>query len=253
MNKYTPPAYKRWGKFPRVVIEKPESHCEYQNFIIDNKDIDARIPPVWDEFVIEWYELNDGMTIKNEVLVQYDDEKTSFYATMFWSFADKLKRVMTIGIDYNTYDVETHSFSSYYADIVPSLSGDRACIEEEIKNIMWTVLGIQAYILYYKPEVIEEYVERPAEAGKPSLAEKEYNPQAKIKIKSSVKKRIVLSGDDTPSRAKITYHKFSWTVRGHYQMYGKGDNRKLKYIAPYTANRNIKKGKVTPAIYQVEQ
>ena len=113
------------------------------------------------------------------------------------------------------------------------------------------IIAVQAYILYHKPEVIEQVVDASAPRKTPDNAnQKKRKKNGSVKIKNTVRKLIHIDTRELPPR-EYKYKKLSWSVRGHYRHVGK--EKKLKYIAPFTCNRGGAKVKPKAKIYEIEE
>ena len=111
------------------------------------------------------------------------------------------------------------------------------------------IIAVQAYILYHKPEVIEQVVDASAPRKTPENSHKKKRKKnGSVKIKNTVRKLIRIDTRELPPR-EHKYKKLAWSVRGHYRHVGK--EKKLKYIAPFTCNRGGAKGKHNAKTYVV--
>ena len=131
----------------------------------------------------------------------------------------------------------------------------RTYSEERLKQLAidtaYDLNDVQAYILYHKPEVIEQVVDASAPRKTPGHAsQKKRKKSGSVKIRSTVRKLIRIDTRELPPR-EYKYKKLAWSVRGHYRHVGK--DKKLKYIAPFTCNRGGAKNKPKAKIYEIEE
>lgn len=114
--------------------------------------------------------------------------------------------------------------------------------EEWLKQTMlacsFVVIAVQAYMLYFKPEIVEQIYTPSETTSTPAKSRKKRITAEPIRIRKTKIKRISLKKQDRPPK-DINYRKLSWFVRGHYRHVGK--EKKLKYIQPFTCNRGGKK------------
>jgi hypothetical protein len=224
---YTFPSDKRLAKLPLIAIEGDAN--DYANWLYEHPEIDRRVPPIYPDFVIR--HIQSGHTY--EITAHYNDAFTAFCFRLRMD-GDNL---ITGYTDYETINgtivCVNGGVSAKAADLYT---------EEWLKQTMLAssllVIGVQAYMLYFKPETVEQ-IYAPSESSVPTayLRRKRITAEP-IRIRKSKIKRIYLRKQDRPPK-DINYRKLSWFVRGHYRHVGK--DKKLKYIQPFTCNRGGKK------------
>ena len=224
---YTFPSDKRLAKLPLIAIEGDAN--EYAAWLYDHPEIDRRVPPIYPDFVIR--HIQSGRTY--EIVAHYNDDFTAFCFRLRMD-GDNL---MTAYTDYENINGTTVGVNGGISARAADLYA-----EEWLKQTMLAssllVIAVQAYMLYFKPEIIEQIYtpsEAPATPAKPRRKRVTAEP---IRIRKSKIKRIYLHRQDRPPK-DINYRKLSWFVRGHYRHVGK--EKKLKYIQPFTCNRGGKK------------
>jgi hypothetical protein len=229
MEDYVFPSVRRAEKYPRISIEADGGANEYIKWLNEHKEIDRRVPPVFSDFTIAHRMGNH----KYLVIVHYFDGWTR-YAFKARMDSDVL---MTASVDYERINDVVVG-----VDCQASASAVNRFGEEWVKNAAIAtallVIGVQAYLLYFKPEITEKiYAPSEIKATEEKLhaAKKKHRRNAEpIKIRKSKVKLIYLTDHDRPPR-NINYRKLAWHVRGHYRRVGK--DKKLKFIAPFTCHR----------------
>lgn len=236
---YTFPSDKRLAKLPLVAIEGDAN--EYANWLYEHPEIDRRVPPIYPDFVIR--HIQSGHTY--EIVAHYNDDLTAFCFRLRMD-GDNL---MTGHTDY-----ETINGTTVFAQGGASAKAMDLYTEEWLKQTMLAssllVIAVQAYMLYFKPEIVEQIYtpsETPASSSKPRRKRVTAEP---IRIRKTKIKRISLKKQDRPPK-DINYRKLSWFVRGHYRHVGK--DKKLKYIQPFTCNRGGKRYRKNAPTYILSQ
>lgn len=224
---YTFPSDKRLAKLPLIAIEGDAN--EYATWLYDHPEIDRRVPPVYTDFVIR--HIQSGQTY--EIVAHYNEELTAF------AFRLRMDGV-TLGTGRTDY--ETINGMTVGASGAISAKAAEMYEEEWLKQTMlacsFIVIAVQAYMLYFKPEIVEQIYTPSETTSTPAKSRKKRITAEPIRIRKSKIKRISLKKQDRPPK-DINYRKLSWFVRGHYRHVGK--EKKLKYIQPYTCNRGGKK------------
>ena len=236
------PSDKACEKLPRIVVGGDANamiEC-----INQHTEIDRRVPPVFSGwFVIE---LRQG-EYKIAICVTYTNDKT---ALCFRASINGLRAVIA-SMDYAQIDNDGIAI----VDSNYSTGALRTYSEEWLQQFaifsVNVIIAVQAYILYHKPEVIEQVVDASAPRKTPDNAhQKKRKKNGSVKIKSTVRKLIRIDTRELPPR-EHKYKKLAWIVRGHYRHVGK--DKKRKYSAPLTGDRGGAKNKPKAKIYEIEE
>ena len=236
------PSDKACEKLPRIVVGgNANAMLEWIN---QHTEIDRRVPPVlsgW--FVIELQQDE----YKIVICVTYTNDKTAF---VFRASINGLRAVIA-SMDYAKIDNDGVAT----VDCHCSAGALRTYSEEWLQQFaifsVYFIIAVQAYILYHKPEVIEQVVDASAPRKTPDNDhQKKRKKNGSVKIKSTVRKLIRIDTRELLPR-EHKYKKLAWSVRGHYRHVGK--EKKLKYIAPFTCNRGGAKNKPKAKIYEIEE
>lgn len=236
------PSDKACEKLPRIVVGgNANAMLEWIN---QHTEIDRRVPPVFSGwFVIELQQDE----YKIVICATYTNDKTAF---CFRASINGLRAVIA-SMDYAQIDNDgVATIDSHY-----STGALRTYSEEWLKQFaifsVYIIIAVQAYILYHKPDVIEQVVDASAQRKTPDNAhQKKRKKSGNVKIKSTVSKLIRIDTRELPPR-EYKYKKLAWSVRGHYRHVGK--EKKLKYIAPFTCNRGGAKNKPKAKTYEIEE
>lgn len=236
------PSDKACEKLPRIVVGgNANAMIEWIN---THTEIDRRVPPVFSGlFVIELQQDE----YKIVICATYTKDKTAFG---FRSSINGLRAVIA-SMDYAKIDNDgVATVDSHY-----STSALRTYAEDWLQQFaifsVNVIIAVQAYILYHKPEVIEQVVDASAPRKTSENAhQKKRKKSGSVKIKNTVRKLIRIDTRELPPR-EYKYKKLAWSVRGHYRHVGK--DKKLKYIAPFTCNRGGAKNKPKPKKYEIEE
>lgn len=229
---YTFPSKKKIEKLPVIKVVGDESR--FNAWMTEHKEIDGRVPPLFKEFVVtgdRYY-----------LVVCYNDTITGLYIKGYFEGM----YIGTLFADYNSYVDGTIQIDM---DASPSVEEKvkEEWIHQFFSSAFCLVIGVQAYILYHKPEIVEQ-IYTPGEERKPSTNRKRITQQP-IKVRKTKIKRITLTEQDKPQK-EIHYNKLSWHVRGHYRHVGK--DKHLVYIQPSVRNRNGKKYSLKGRKYEIE-
>ena len=237
---YTFPSDKRLAKLPLIAIEGDAN--EYANWLYDHPEIDRRVPPVYPDFVIR--HIQSGRAY--EITAHYNDDFTAFCFRLRMD-GDNLMTGYT--------DYESINGTTVCANGGVSTKAADLYAEEWLKQTMLAssllVIAVQAYMLYFKPEIVEQ-IYTPSETPSTTAAasHRKRVTAEPIRIRKSKIKRISLKKQDRPPK-DINYRKLSWFVRGHYRHVGK--DKKLKYIQPFTCNRGGKKYRKNTRTYIITE
>lgn len=238
LDQYVFPSKKKIAKFPTVRIVG--DNTRYMGWLADHPEIDNRVPPIYQNFIIE----TDVLTI----LVCYTDDSTCFYAKS-WEIAHGKERTLSyVCIDYNECENGHFRLNHMPGLRQPITEQELAAFAEFGKVTATMVIAVQAYILYHKPEVVEQ-IYTPGESHGTTAKKHKVTAQP-IKVRKTKIKRITLTEQDTPKK-EIHYNKLSWHVRGHYRHVGK--DKHLVYIQPTIHNRNGKKYSIKGQKYELTE
>lgn len=233
IDQYVFPSQKKMAKFPVIHIAGDESR--FLEWLMEHPEIDKKVPPVYQYFVIE--------SAATTLLVCYNDTSTGFYVKA-WR---KGEHIVSVHIDYNECQGQQFRLN-LKSNAQAVLTHDPDWIMEFAQFAGVTTIAVQAYILYHKPEVVEQ-IYTPGESHG-TTAKKHKVTQQPIKVRKSKIKRITLTEEDTPKK-EIHYNKLSWHVRGHYRHVGK--DKHLVYIQPTIHNRNGKKYSIKGQNYELTE
>lgn len=232
---YEFPSARRAEKFPAIYMHE-DSANEFIHWLREHGEIDRRVPPIYQDFRI----LHTANGCEYELFVHYNDASTAF------AFRLRLdgKTLFTAESDYELYNGATvHVNCRTSAAKVEKYSEN--WLRETGLAAALLVIAVQAYMLYFKPDVVEKIYNPSATERHGSRRRSSVEP---IRLRSSRVKRIYLAASDRPKR-EINYKALSWHVRGHYRRVGK--EKKLKYIQPFTCSRGGKETKIKRAVYSV--
>lgn len=236
---YDFPSKKREENFPLIRLA-PDTGNDFINWFHDHTEIERRIPPIYQDFVIE----HKAGKITYRIFIHYTDDITRFE----YRVRTGDKTLLTGYSDYAEYcDDLVHTM------VYASISGGERYGEDWLKQTalatVLLILGVQAYMLYCKPEIVEKIYNPSAKPHSAGTRRRKASVEP-VAIRRQIIRRIFLTKSDKPDR-KITYRKLSWSVRGHYRHCGA--EKKLKYIQPQTRSRGGKiTGKPQRTTYTVE-
>lgn len=234
-EEYQFPSDKKLSNYPIINIMGDINR--YANWLCENPTIDARIPPIYQNFIINFVLYGKN----NEIFVHYNNELTAFCFRMRFDN----QKILFGTVDYEEItdvrqiNVQGNATSKAYEIYT------KKWLENTALATAITIISVQAYILYFKPEIIEQEYIVPESFEPKNVESISKKPKTKaIKFNAQKHKRIIINPQDIPPEddKKIKYQKLSWGVRGHYRRVGK--DKKLKYIQPYICNRGGKKHKV---------
>lgn len=236
------PSDKACEKLPRIVVGgNANAMIEWINA---HTEIDRRVPPVFSGWFVVELQQDECKIV---ICATYNEDKTAF---AFRASINGLRSVIA-GMDYGKIDNNgVVTIDSHY-----STGALRTYAEEWLQQFaifsINVIIAVQAYILYHKPEVIEQVVDISAPRKMPENAQKKKRKKSgSVKIKNTVRKLIRIDTRDLPPK-EYKYKKLAWSVRGHYRRVGK--EKKLKYIAPFTCSRGGAKGKPKAKTYVIEE
>lgn len=233
IDQYVFPSQKKMAKFPVVHIAGNEDR--FIDWLADHPEIDKKVPPIYQNFVIE--------SATTTVLVCYNDTVTAFYTKAWYNGL----HIASTHIDYNEC-VGTQFRLNLKSNQKAVESHAPEWIVEYSQYVSMLVIAVQAYMLYHKPELVEQ-IYTPGESH-PTRSKKHKVTAQPIRIRKTKIKRITLTDDDTPKK-EIHYNKLSWHVRGHYRHVGK--DKHLVYIQPSVHTRNGKRYSLKTQTYELTE
>ena len=228
---YTFPSRKKIATWPIIRIEGDPNR--FPIWLSENPDIDRRVPPVYLEFLVDAGEYT--------IAVHYSDSLTGFDFRLWY----KDKNLMVGYVDYERINGTTVHVAAQTSQSAADTYTEEWLEQTSLATAL-TVLGAQAYMLYFKPEITEQ-IYTPQASSRPSSPGKRITQQP-IRIRKHRIKRITMSSSDKP-RKDIEYRKLAWHVRGHYRHVGK--DKHLVYIQPHTSTRGGKRYKTTSQHYEI--
>lgn len=236
MENYIFPSQKNKEKYPLIKVNGDAN--EFILWIMAHPELDKRVPPIYQDFRLEFA---TPKGILCELFVHYNDELTAFAVKA---------RLDGENLGVLESDYEHYSDKFEVKAKLTERAGDKYdlnWLKEFTTAIVSIIIAVQAYMLYFKPEVVEK-IYAPTETKKAGYKRRRVGA-APIKIRKTKIKRIILNAEDRPPR-DVDYKKLSWHVRGHYRHVGK--EKKLKYIQPFVCNRGGKKYHKTAPSYLLE-
>ncbi len=229
---YTFPSEKKLPKFPVVAIDGDIN--DYVLWLHHHPEIDRRVPPIFNDFVITYSYAGVTMLANYEIFVHYTGDYTKFYFRVRMN-GDKILYGL---VDYERVNGPDFGVQGCVTDKAYDLY-EVNWLQNTLFSAAFITLAVQAYMLYFKPEIVEKIYTPDAQSKekKPSQTRRRITAEP-IKLCKTKIKRIYLSAVDRPPK-NVNYRKLSWHVRGHYRHVGK--EKKLKYIQPFVCNRGGKK------------
>lgn len=236
------PSDKACEKLPRIVVGGDANAM--LEWINQHTEIDKRVPPVlsgWFVIELQQYEY------KIVICATYTKDKTAFF---FRSSINGLRAVIA-SMDYSKIDNDGVATVDSHCSVGALRTYSEEWLQQFAIFSVYIIIAVQAYILYHKPDAIEQVVDASASHKTPENAhQKKLKKSGNVKIKSTVRKLIRIDTRELPPR-EYKYKKLAWSVRGHYRHVGK--EKKMKYIAPFTCNRGGAKNKPKEKIYEIEE
>ena len=228
---YTFPSRKKMASWPVIRIEGDPNR--FPLWLNEHPEIDRRVPPVYIDFIVDAGEYM--------IAAHYNDTITGFFFRLWYE-----SRTLIVGyVDYEHINgTNVHVSGTTSQSAVDMYTKD--WIETTSLAAALTVIGVQAYMLYFRPEITEQiYTPDQTHRQKSSSGRITQQP---IRLRKHHIRRITLGKNDTPKK-DVQYHKLSWHVRGHYKHVGK--DKHLVYIQPHTCTRGGKKYKAAPQRYEI--
>lgn len=235
------PSLKKMENLPEINISGINTVQFYLDWFDSHKEIPRTIPPLYKDFRIR-FSRSYGSDGKERVYeytecIHYIDDLTGFFACHLIEG----KKILVAEADYNDFDgTKVHAAVKTPSGIMNKYS------EEWLKNegvaVVYTILAVQAFILYHKPEVISQIMP-PMKERRTETKKNGAKPEKPHKTIGATKtKRIYLDGT-IPKERNYNYRAIQWQVRGHYRHYERNGKTKIIYVQPHLAKRGWKKQK----------
>lgn len=244
---WQPPSVKAAAKLPTIEIEGVNRVQHYLDWLDAHTEIPRAVPPLYREFRIlfrrSYYA--PGKDARERVyeyaeIVHYDDDLAGFAAAHVID-GKKVCLVTTRYVDYNGVNVKAAVTAP------PSTPYQLDWIRREGVAVVYTVLSVQAYLLYHRPEIVPVFLTDPPKPRAQRAAPRKAEPKPRA-VRDTVKRYIRLSETDAEPTAR-QYRAIQWTVRGHYRrLTDKQGAERLVYIKPHTAKRGEKRLKTSGLI-----
>lgn len=228
---WTPPSIKKLGNLPHIVVEEVDQIQKYIDWYNANPGIPRTVPPIYQDFVIEFSRsyLPGPRTYRYIEIVHYDDDLCGFQV----AHVIDGKKMGIISSRYEDYDdarikigLTAPTSTLYKVEWMKQEGVTAAC----------TVLAVQMYILYHRPELVPVELPEPRRERLPA-GKKPQNGMAR-KVIADTRRQIIRLGEKDTDFRVVNYRKIQWTVRGHYRRLKSG---KVVYVRPHAARRGNKK------------
>ena len=191
------------------------------------------------------------MSVKAEILVDYDPSLTKLNATLF----EDCKRRYAVQGDYADLDTESGVWSAcseFEADTEEEAMQAADESQEHVRELIRSILAVQCYILYHRSEEISEpKVIKVSTGGKPKKQKQKAKTESTVSIKHRKCRTIIIRTSDELPRKSYNYRTLAWNVRGHYAR--RGADKHMVYIAPYICRRGDEKKKPVKTTYRIEE
>lgn len=194
------------------------------------------------------------MSVKAEILVDYDPSLTKLNATLF----EDCKRRYTVKGDYADLDTESgvwRACAEFEAESEDEAKRIASESQEHVRDLIRNIVAVQCYVLYHRSEEIAEPVTITVDSkkgqGKPKKRKKAKSPESTVVLKHKTRRTIIIREGDEVPRKKYNYRTLAWNVRGHYAK--RGADKHLVYIAPYICRRGDEKKKPRKATYRITE
>lgn len=238
------PSVKQMSRLPSVDVVGVNRIQTYLDWFDAHKELTRLVPPLYENFTLHFTRsYYDPRRDKGPRVYDYL-ECVHYYpglSTLEICHVLDGKKILTVSADYAQFDGPT---MRGVASAPASSPYTHAWLQNEGMSVLATVIAVQLYILYHKPDIqpicLDAPAKRQAAGGSPSTRART--------IKNTVHKIIRLSAeDDAKDPIQRHYHKIQWSVRGHYRrITGKDGKEKLTYVRPHTAGRGQRKKKAGP-------
>lgn len=238
MANWIPPSVKSMEKLPTIEVIGENTIQVYLDWFNENKTIPRTIPPLYRDFVIRFSRTYPNKTpglppVPHQYIecVHYAEDLASLEVCHVIDG----KKVINVQSEYVQYDGPT----VYAKASAPGSSPyDESWLKNEGMAVIYSVLAVQAYILYHRPEVVPVYLDSvPEKKAKKSSLDGGGKEKKKV-ISVTVRKFIRLSVEDKPPKER-NYRAIQWAVRGHYRRLSHKDGTEyMVYIRPHLAARN---------------
>lgn len=228
---WTPPSLEKAEKLPQINVEQCDLVQKYLDWFNANKGISRTVPPLYKDFTIKFSRSYNGVVHNYIEIVHYFDDLCGFDACHVIDG----KKVMTVRSNYADYVDSTIKLS---ASVPVQTKYTNDWLKNEATAVGCTVIAVQMYILYHRPELVPVEIVPDTRRASPKKSSTHNSTQRPVR-KISDKKRVIirLSASD-PEPRRINYRSIQWQVRGHYRHL---QNGKIIYIKPHLAKRGWKK------------
>ena len=229
---WTPPSIKSIesgkAKLPTIEILGENGNQRYLEWINENKTIPRTIPPIFTDFIIKYTRTFEKRIYQYMEIVHYSDD----LAELDICHIVGKKKILMAHSRYIDYESDTVKAGIYAP---PSAQYEKEWTKMEGVAALYTVLAVQAYILYHRPEEIP--IEVTANPKKSQKTKKDRHSPKRQLGKDVIYKRIVLNSEEQLSTSR-NYRAIQWSVRGHYRRLKKPDGTGyMTYVKPHIAKR----------------
>lgn len=239
-DSWTPPSEKNRAKLPQINLVNSGTAVKYVNWFRDHPEIDRAVPPVFDDFCINYTVTFPRECGKKEAtyaytdIVHYAEDRQSFVLCHVFNG----RKILIAEVDYERIQPDGNVF--VYSRSPENTQFDHDWLQNEALSAAFCVLSTQAFILYHKPEIKPVYLSSPADPRKNSASPRK--PAKRATVLNPERRKLVYLDGKMPTERIVHYRKIKWGVRGHYRrIIGRGGESKTIYIKPHTAKRGEKK------------
>ena len=237
------PSLKKLGKLPCIELAGEGTVEEIKGWLKEHPEISRCVPPLYPDFVLR-YKVRINSKLHEYVdIVHYSEDLTVFAVV----HCIDGKKVLRADVDYNGVEGDrvpiygTYPASSPYKD---------EWLQYETTATVPAVLAVQAYLLYHRPDVIPQVIDRPAPKPRKVPRKPEYK-QSDRTVAPTVRRIIRITPEELREPKPKKYRAISWQVRGHYRrITGRDGEQRLVYIRPHTACRG--KRKLAPGTIKIK-
>jgi len=244
---WTPPSVQGMSKLPAIEIIGTGRVVTYQKWLDAHPEVPRTIPPLYRDFCIRFtmaFPRKDGRGKEEHEYIDCVHYSEDLSSLEICHVLDGKKRLM-ITANYAEFE-GTMMHARLSAPHSSPYKED--WLRTEGTSVLSTVIAVQAYILYHRPDIEPVYLDAPKKRRSGNSSSATIPPK---KIKNTVRKIIRLSEeDDATDQPMRNYRKIAWQVRGHYRRLEKKDGTQyMTYVKPHTAQRGKKK--IRPAGIQM--
>lgn len=235
---WTPPSRKAAQKLPAIEIAETNQVQTYLDWLDGNPGIPRTVPPLFRDFAVRFSRSyfspergdKEPRKFEYEEVVHYEDD----LARLWVSHSIDGRKVLMVSSEYVQYDGVTVRATVTAPHTTPYTE---EWLQREGVAALYTVLAVQAYILYHRPEVVPVELAEPPRNRGASPARTPGRKPVKT-IGGTVRKIIRLSAADPAPPMERHYKAIQWNVRGHYRRLTRKDGTPyLAYVKPHLAKR----------------